>query len=335
MAVTLMPVAVFGQGSIGGRHTRVLSRALPQKSVVAIPVRKERLGELGSVGFYTAASLTEAAKKGFRVAIIATDTGRHLSDSLSAMELGFNLLIEKPMARNAQEARLLRDRSRDLKRKVFVGCVLRFSDSLNLFRGMLGSVGKLHSVNIKCKSYLPDWRRERDYKASYSAKADEGGVLRDLIHEIDYAGWIFGWPALVYARLENLHRLGIESEELAHLTWGMADGGVLSINLDYLTRPPTRGITACGEFGTLCWDGIENVVTFFAAGQPAKIEKISQERDSMYLAQDRAFVHACMDNGLVDSRLANIEDGFKALAVCDAARLASENRSWQKVGYFE
>ncbi len=37
------------------------------------------------------------------------------------------------------------------------------------------------------QSWLPDWRPDRDYRESYSARLDEGGVLRDLVHEIDYA----------------------------------------------------------------------------------------------------------------------------------------------------
>ena len=50
------------------------------------------------------------------------------------------------------------------------------------------------AVRVECQSWLPYWRPERDYRESYSARADEGGVLRDLVHELDYAIWAFGGP---------------------------------------------------------------------------------------------------------------------------------------------
>ena len=58
-----------------------------------------------------------------------------------------------------------------------------------------------------------------------------------------------------------------------------------------------------------------------------------QTRDEMYLAQDLAFVRAVQ--GRSDPRSATGEDGVRALAVCDAARRASESRAEESVRYLE
>ncbi|MDO9541793.1 MAG: Gfo/Idh/MocA family oxidoreductase, partial [Kiritimatiellia bacterium] len=160
---------------------------------------------------------------------------------------------------------------------------------------------------------------------------DEGGVLRDLIHEIDYACWLFGWPEALQAKVQTTRQLGIESEDTADIFWITGCGTVISIRLDYLSRPDRRFMRVCGEHGTLEWDGIVGTVKLELAGKPARMRKSSQTRDAMILAQDMAFISAV--NGKADPCLATGEDGVRALAICDAAREASRLRREVKVNY--
>lgn len=310
-------VVVLGTGSIGKRHLAIFQE-MAQVQPVAVSVRSE-----------SGHTLEESAAA---LAVIATDTGRHAKDALRALHLGMDLLVEKPLAVDARQARQIHEEAMRLSRKVYVGCVLRFSESLGRFRENLPQIGKVHAVQIECRSYLPDWRPNRPYQDSYSARAGEGGVLRDLIHEIDYAGWIFGWPTRLQARLGNLGRLGIAAEETAQLMWETPEGATVSVGLDYLTRPTRRGMVVSGERGTLEWDGVAQTVRLFVTGSLAKEFKSSQTRDEMFAAQARAFLEAVA--GRPDPRLATGEEGVKALAICDAARKASVGRREEPVESF-
>lgn len=323
-------VAVIGTGSIGTRHLHVLRR-IDSVCPVAISQRSRRTQELATQNFATAENIGAVASMGATLCIIATDTGKHMQDGLAAVENGLDVLVEKPLSVDAAEGRRLCAAAVERGRRVFVGCCLRFSESLNTFRDLLGTIGRLHSVRIECQSYLPDWRPQRSYRESYSARADEGGVLRDLIHEIDYAGWLFGWPITLQAHVRNLGRLGIEADEAAELLWETPDGCVASVSLDYLSRPSRRSIRASGELGIIEWDGIKGTVTLALAGAPVQVIRSSQARDAMFLAQDHTFINT--SRGIVDSRLATGEDGVKALAVCDAARRASDSRREERVKY--
>lgn len=323
-------IAVLGTGSIGMRHLGALRRMADVRPI-AVPKRRERLGWLAEAGFATAADLQGAIREGARLCIIATDTRQHVPDGLSASEQGLDILVEKPMAPDAATASQLRRRGRASGRKMFIGCTLRFSESLNTFRELLGQVGRLHDVRIECQSYLPEWRPDRPYRESYSARADEGGVLRDLIHEIDYAGWLFGWPATLQANVRNLGRLQIEADEAVDLLWETAEGAAVSLRLDYLSRSARRRLRASGERGTLEWDGIDATVTLALADVSARVIRSSQTRDEMVLAQAQAFIQA--SRGVVDPRLATTDDGVNALAVCDAARRASASRKEEPVEY--
>lgn len=325
----LITVAVLGTGSIGMRHLATLA-AMEGVRPLAIPLRPERRTELARRGYRTAASVTEARQMGVGLCIVATDTGRHLEDGLAALEQGCAVLVEKPMARTADAAVRLCRQAETAGRPLFVGCVLRFSESLNVFREWLPRIGRLHAVRIECQSYLPEWRPARPYREAYSARAEEGGVLRDLVHEIDYAGWMFGWPRAVQAWVRNLGRLGIEADEAAELAWQTPEGCVVSLSLDYLSRPSRRRIRASGEFGTLEWNGIEWAVALELAGAAPEIFQRPQTNEQLFTAQARAVVNACRGTG--DPRLATGVDGVKALAVCDAARQASESRREEIVG---
>ncbi|MBQ26681.1 MAG: hypothetical protein CMH81_00850 [Nitrospiraceae bacterium] len=324
-----VPVAVVGTGSIGMRHLNVLSGVVTVQPV-AIPKRSERVFVLQDSGYMAVHSVEEARKLGTRLCVIASDTAEHLRDGVTAMEHGMDVLVEKPLSTDVGEAKCLMEAATKLGRNVFVGCVLRFSKSLNRFREMLGEIGMIHAVRIECQSYLPDWRPSRPYKESYSGRSAEGGVLRDLIHEIDYAGWIFGWPTALQARVKNLGRLAIMSDETADLFWEVYGGGVVSIRLDYLSKPTRRRMAAYGEQGTLEWDGVANTVSIQRDGL-MKQQQLSHVCDEIFVEQMDSFLASC--EGSWDTRLATGADGVKALAVCDAAWRATQSNREERVMY--
>ncbi len=331
---TMMPVqscvAVIGTGSIGSRHLSVLKR-MARIRPIAVPLRLSRLDELRAGGYEAAATLDEACELGATHCIVATDTARHFRDGLAAVTLGLDVLVEKPLSTNAVEADRLYREGTASGRHLFVACLMRFAKSMVRFRELLDEVGALHAVRVECQSYLPDWRPGRPYRESYSARPEEGGVLRDLIHEIDYAGWIFGWPDTLQARVENLGRLGIEADEAAELMW-KGDAGIhVSVRMDYLSKPTRRKMTAFGSRGTLRWDGVQNTVSLHPEEGPQRDEELPQSKDDILVDQAQAFIEAT--RGGSASWLATGRDGVRALAVCDAARRASESRREEKVDY--
>jgi len=324
----MVSIAVLGTGSIGSRHLSVLKKMSGVKPV-AVPLRLSRRTELKKQGFAIASDLEDAYKLGCSLAIIATDTRRHVQDAKQAMACGFTVLMEKPLARDAREARSIAQIAKKKRLPLYVGCCLRFNDSLRTFKKQLHRIGMVHSVRIDYSSYLPDWRPHRDYRTSYSANRNEGGVLRDLIHEIDYAGWIFGWPARVLASLRNTGHLKINSEEAADLHWTHRANEV-SIHLDYLTRPSRRGMIAVGEHGTLMWNALEQKVTLSLHGKSAQTLECKEDYNAMYERQAHAFIQASRKK---TSDLATAAEGIKALAICDAARISSKNHREVKINY--
>lgn len=320
---------MVGTGSAGMRHLAAL-RSLDYVLPIAVPKRRPRLIQLKEAGYCTADCLEDAARQGVSMCVVASDSSSHLEDCLLAQNLGLHVLVEKPLATSTAEARQLTELAHTIDRHLFVGCTLRFSRSLGRFRELLHQLGELHSVRIACQSFLPDWRPNRPYRDSYSARAGEGGVLLDLIHEIDYSGWIFGWPTKVTGQVKNFGTLEIDSEEMAEMTWETPAGCIVSTGLDYLSRVPFRRMRASGSEGTMEWDGILGTVTLMLTGSPVQSFESRQDVDSKFADQAKAFVESCMTS--VDPRLATGEEGVKSLAVCEAVRRSSASGNVEDVG---
>jgi predicted dehydrogenase len=299
--------------------------------VVAMPTRPGRAPELVAAGFAVVADWSEAHAAGVTRAVIATNTSRHGADVADAVAAGCAVLVEKPVAEDAVHARAIAAVAAGSPHGVWVGCCLRFRRGMQTVRELLPSLGPVHSVRIECQSYLPDWRPSRPYRDSYSARAEEGGVLRDLIHEIDYAGWLFGWPEALQATVANTGRLGIEADDAADLLWRSGDGMTVSLRLDYLSRTTRRRLVVCGSRGSLEWDLPGGTVTIGHDGAAPVVHSVEEGRDDMYLAQDAAFLEAT--RAAFHPSLATADDGARALAICDAARRASATRCEEQVRY--
>lgn len=314
-----MRIAVLGTGSIGSRHLAVLraSGATP----VAIPVRASRRPELAAEGFICVESLKAARDEGATAAVIATATGRHVSDVESAIALGLHVIAEKPLAVSFRDAAGLPTQAAQRGVRLFVAYCLRFDEGLQAFRRRLPGIGELHSVRIECRSFLPDWRPGRDYKASYSARAGEGGVIADLSHEIDYAVWLFGGVDEIIGLATNRGWLGVEAEEMAEAIWTTASGAHVSMALDYVSRQPTRVVRASGGGGELVYDFLTGVLTAAGPGADVLEERFERRPGAMYEAQARAIIRAM--NGEPPGALASVDEALDVLRVCDAWRLSS------------
>lgn len=312
-------ICVLGTGSIGLRHVEVLRRAGAR--VVAVPARPERVAELRAQGIDAAPGL-DALETPPAGVVVATDTGRHVADVLALRSPA--VLVEKPVASTAAAAEPLRAS----RAAIHVACVLRFNPGLQWVKDALPRLGRLRFADVECLSWLPAWRPSRDYRAAYSARPGEGGVLRDLIHELDYALWLFGPASALAADVSSSGVLGLAADvdETALLTLRLASGARVALRLSFATRPDSRRLRVWGEHGSLGWDAIARRA-WHADADGRELDAISwDDPRSMYDAQAAAWLGTL--SGRAAPSLATLDDGIAALRLADAARHASASRSW-------
>ena len=83
------------------------------------------------------------------VAIIGTQDDYHYAPCRKAMELGYHVLLEKPIAKTLKEALELRDTARLLKRRVAVCHVLRYTQFYRTLKKIIdsGEIGEVITFN--------------------------------------------------------------------------------------------------------------------------------------------------------------------------------------------
>jgi len=247
--------------------------------------------------------------------VIATRTGRHVADFVAYGQFGRRVLIEKPIAPCYSLGQAVQ--SSAIAESTAVSAPLRFMDGYAAVSGLLPRVGRILNVDVVCQSWLPNWRPGADYRTSYSADPDEGGVLRDLVHEIDYALDLFGVPESVSAYLGHSEELGIQAESSATLRWDYSDFA-LSMNLDFASRESRRYLAVHGESATITWNVLEATVHVEGIGHAEVHVKHfpgDLSRDGVLMRQVNA-----MASPKWDRRLCRVPEALRAIALCDAAR---------------
>lgn len=145
--------------------------------------------------------------------IIATPTDTHKSIALQIMGKVKNILIEKPVALNYNEAYEIYSRAAELNTNVMVGMNYRFrSDSLMIKSKLSdGSLGDI--LYIKCRWFKQKSSNEKWF--TYKERSG-GGVLMDLgIVLIDMALWLMDFPEVKTVCVQKYNSFSDNIEDTA------------------------------------------------------------------------------------------------------------------------
>jgi predicted dehydrogenase len=305
---------IVGFGSAGRRHARNL-RACGVGEIVAC-ARSRGAGEERGVRFV--ASVAQGIAAGLDLAIVANASSGHAAALVALLKARVPCYVEKPAVTNRKDAERIRKLLGKSRVVTLSGCNLRFLPSLRRLRDAVasGAIGRPVRASLQAGQWLPDWRPGRDYRKSYSARATRGGgVIFDLIHELDAARWLFGEFGEVRALKSKLSRLEIDAEDAACILLGRRGGPLVSVGLDYVARRPLRRYEIVGDEGTLTWDlGAKRLVLDTAARtRVLDRDPASFDVAATYLAAMREFVGAVrsgrraspdLADGLATTRLA-------------------------------
>jgi predicted dehydrogenase len=333
-----MKILVAGLGGIGQRHLRNLRTLLgPEAELSAYRVRglahaltdqleiEPGADVAAKYGVEVFHDLAEALARRPDAAFICNPTSLHLPVALRAARAGCHLFLEKPLSHTLDGVDELLAAVAGQGLVTLVGYQLRFHPCLLRLRRWIqaGAVGRLLAVRAEVGEYLPGWHRYEDYRQMYAARADQGGgVVLSQIHELDYLGWIFGWPRRVFALGGRLSSLGIDVEDTASLLMEtVVDGAAIPVHLhlDYVQRPPSRTCQVVGDAGKILVDlGAPCVLRYDAEGREAEREAFPAfQRNQLFLDEARHFL-ACVAGR--EAPAVPLAEGLRSLRVALAAR---------------
>ena len=118
----------------------------------------------------------------------------HAEYAVRAMEDGYHVLCEKPMARTSKQADLMIRAARKTGRKLMVAQCVRFAETHNFLKDAYekNTYGKLLRMDLRRNSAMPagqTWYRDPE---------KSGGALLDLhLHDTDFIHYMLGMPDAV------------------------------------------------------------------------------------------------------------------------------------------
>lgn len=261
-----MKIGIIGFGSVGKRHF--------DNSI--------SLGH--STEVHSLHNKSELKQKKYDLIIVASKTSNHYKDILRFKNYSDAFLIEKPLAKNVSEGIKIKNLLK--KKSAMVGYTMIFNPIIVELKKILteNSLGDIYHTRIHCGSYLPNWRTG-DYRKKYSAiKKEGGGVLRELVHELNYAQFLF--PDLIkkiQGGQRKLSHLEISSEDMALIVLDQKKLNIV-ITLNYFQRLPEREIRIYGKNGTLLCDLVGNTIKMLdQSNNKVFIKKFKFERNQTFM----------------------------------------------------
>jgi predicted dehydrogenase len=209
-----MRIAVIGAGSIGRRHfDNLVSLGI---DAVQVPHRSYRPDVLDDCD----------------AAVIATATDVRTGPIADAADRDLPMYIEKPLAFRAADLATIERLTAKVADRTMLGLMMRYHPAFRALADMDMSTAARFSLDIGHD--VTQWRQNWKFSESYAAKADGGGVLLDLCHEIDMASVLF--PDLMLKSVTSVGHPNYDGVDFSsRLTVQTGAGAEGSIGMDYLT----------------------------------------------------------------------------------------------------
>ncbi|AMJ68131.1 oxidoreductase [Hymenobacter sp. PAMC 26628] len=256
-----MLFAICGVGHIGRRHAALVARRAGAQLVALVDVDAElRPGlaaEFPGVPFF--ASLDEYLARGPQadVLTVATPNGLHAQQAVTGLRHGLHVVVEKPLALTAADARAILDAAQQAGRLVFGVMQNRYSPPAAWLKELVdaGRLGDVYLVQLSCF-----WNRDARYYRPGGWRGtgalDGGPLFTQFSHFVDLLYWVFGDVANLSARFRNFnHQATTEFEDSGLVTFDLARGGSGTLS-----------------YSTAVWDrNLESALTVVAARGALKI----------------------------------------------------------------
>lgn len=229
--VKTLTLAAIGCGGRTRIYVKLAAR-IPEhyRVVAAADPRSERLHETrelsGNPDFqcYRDADELLAQPKLADIMIIGTQDADHREHAIRAMQLGYDLLLEKPIATHLEDILAVERAAQELGRRVLVCHVLRYTPFYQKIKELLSSgvLGRVLSINAV--EGVGAWHQAHSYVRGHWAETAKSSpmILAKSCHDLDILRW------LVNASCTDISSFG----ELSHFTTANRPEGAPAYCLD-------------------------------------------------------------------------------------------------------
>ncbi len=310
--------AVVGAGRIGAVHAAAIAdHERAELVVVADPFGDAAATLAGSLGVGSTTDADEAlTSSAVDAVVVASPTALHVPHTLTAVDAGKSVLMEKPVALDVAAVDACLEALGDRASRVMVGFNRRFDPSVAEVkaRALAGEIGEVEQVTIISRDPAPP-------PSGYLAGS--GGIFKDMtIHDLDMARNLLGEVVAVHAVGQHLDPAVEDAYDAATLTLTGATGAVaVIVNSRHSAAGYDQRIEVFGSRGAL-------EVTNQRSSSVRLHDASGTERSGLFLPfflERYARAYAAELDAFIDATLTgapqspSIADGRAALALAEAA----------------
>ena len=237
-----MKICMIGLGSIGERHLKNLTGVLERRKIKyqidavrsSHKVLKKGYSDIIQKQYYDWMEMPND----YDIVFVTNPTSLHYDTIRAVAGKTKHMFIEKPIFDsddyNLEALGLKQDGL------YYVACPLRHKSIMKYVKKNIMKYEKIIAARMISTSYLPLWRKKVDYRTAYSSKKSMGGgVTLDLIHEWDYAIYLFGCPDRVINMKAHISDLEIDCDDISVYIATYPEM-VLEMHLDYIGHKTER-----------------------------------------------------------------------------------------------
>lgn len=302
-----MRVLVIGSGSIGRRHHGNLQALGASARLVSW--REAGLG--GAL----------AALDGAEAVVIATATDIRLPLVEAASARGLPMYVEKPLAFRPEEVEAIAEAAAPVAERSMLGYMMRYHPAVRALAA--ADLSDVFQFALSIGHDVTQWRADWRFSQSYAARAEGGGVLLDLCHELDLAACLF--PGLEVTRVESLGHPAYPGVDVASRISLRGQAVVGDVSMDYLTPKLHRRTLLRGTERMHDFDFAAQSYRVTDASGPQDLP-LQLERNTMFLDAMRDFLALAFGGALSGNPL------LPRLDLClPSARLVAQ--AWAMRGF--
>ena len=233
-------LGIIGLGYIGKVHLRHSLKLANTHLIAVSDLSKKALKKARKTGVKKTFRNYEELLKDpdINSVIIALPTHLHLKCAKQAAEAGKHIFLEKPIARNVEEAREIISATRRNSVKLMVGYPLRFNTTFQNLKEKIknGVLGDVEVANATYISSGPFFHRTEAYAPTpvpewwFKKELTGGGVLIDLgCHIINLLRWYFGEIIDIKSHLGHRFNMDLEDNAICLAKFESGTMGVINV----------------------------------------------------------------------------------------------------------
>lgn len=195
-----MKVVVIGMGARGKNYSGILHDEFNVPIVAVCDTNKEclqyateKFGIPKNKLFIDEDEFFEQGKLA-DVCIVSTQDTQHIGHALKALEIGYDLILEKPIATTWEDCNTILNKAKELDRKIFVCHVMRYAPFFASIKKELdsGKYGKIITINLT--ENVGYWHQAHSYVrgAWKDSKNSSPMIIAKSCHDLDILLYLVG-----------------------------------------------------------------------------------------------------------------------------------------------